>query len=62
MTEYRTLMQYLKDSVPYPLLWDDKDKELNVIANREGWRVVSVSHLSERQRFVMFARETNDNP
>lgn len=61
MIEYKTVMQYLKNSEPYPLLWDKKDEELNAIANQEGWRVVSVSHVNEKQRFVLFARETTDD-
>lgn len=58
--EYKTIMQYLKDP-QRPFLWSKKDAELNELANKEHWRVIGISHVSEKQRFVMVMRETPDD-
>jgi hypothetical protein len=60
MIEYKTIMQYLRDA-QHPFLWEKKDEELNELANKENWRVVGISHMSEKQRFVMVIRETSDD-
>lgn len=57
MIQHMTFPQTTKDITG----WKDSDREIDNLANKEGWRVVAIGYISPDYRFVTVSRETPDD-